>query len=484
MSIRLRLALAFTLATAALFTIGALVFVSTLSSALLGSIDDQLAADLGLAGRYVGHTGASGSATPTPTGSDGSSGEGTTRAAVLPGEYVVQMLDASGRVRGASGDARDTALLSASDRRTASRTRLVVTRSVDGQPTRVAAEPYAGRHGWVAVAAVPLDSYDHTVRDLETGLVIGGVLVVVAAALGSYALARAALSPVERMRREVAALARRADAAEVPVPRTHDELAALAVTMNQLLGRLRGALERQRAFVADASHELRTPFAVLRGELELAGRPGRSGAELRTAIAHAAEEAARLTRLTDDLLVLARSDSDELTVRRENVDVAALLGESVEAARTRASEVGVELQVQSPRPLWCWVDAVRVRQAVDNLIDNALRFAPRGSAVSVRALLTGPSLVVEVSDRGPGFPTEFLPHAFERFARPDTARARDDGGAGLGLAIVRAIAHAHGGNAGAANRDGGGATVHLELPLGGPEPEPGTPLAARGGVCG
>src|SRR5690242_14686147 len=171
--------------------------------------------------------------------------------------------------------------------------------------------------------------------------------------------------------------------------------------MNDLLLRLRAALARQRAFVADASHELRTPFAVLHGELELAGRPGRSKEELTVAVASAAQEADRLTRITDDLLLLARGDEDKLSLRPERTDIAALLARSAERARARAQAAGITCRVDAAPGLTAVVDAGRIRQAVDNLIDNALRFAPRGTEVLISGETAGPALVIEIRDCGP-----------------------------------------------------------------------------------
>ena len=304
-----------------------------------------------------------------------------------------------------------------------------MSRTIDGDPERLLAAPFPGpgHRGWVAVAGVSQDSVDSSVRVLSGGLLIGGAAFVLAAGLGAYWLARAALSPVERMRREVAALSERDTQSSVRVPRTRDEIAALATTMNDILARLHGALARQRSFVADASHELRTPFAVLRGELELAGRPGRSREELAAAVANAADEAARLTRITDDLLLLASSDEERLALRLEPTDVRALLTRAAEVARARAEVAGVTCQVDAPPELEARVDPGRVRQAVDNLIDNALRFAPAGTQIVIRARIAGPELMIEIRDAGPGFPAEFLPHAFERFRLPDTGRARSDG---------------------------------------------------------
>ena len=300
-------------------------------------------------------------------------------------------------------------------------------------------------------------------------LAVGGAVFIAVAGLGAYGLARAALSPVERLRRQVAALSERgaapgAGVAAVEVPPTQDEVAALAGTMNDLLGRLQRALARQRAFVADASHELRNPLAVLRGELELAARPGRGLAELTAAVRGAGAEAERLARLTEDLLLLARSDEGRFGLRLERTDIGILLRRGAKLAGSRLAAAGVTGRVDVPPGTYADVDPDRILQAVDNLVGNALRFAPRGSVIVLAARAGGRDLEIDVSDDGPGFPVGFLPHAFERFTRPDSGRSRGDGGAGLGLAIVRAIAVAHGGTATAANKPGGGAVVRLRLP--------------------
>ena len=451
MSIRLRVALVFALALAVAFALGGWLFVNQLSAAMLKSTDTALAARLSQVGRYTEDN----ENPSTPTVKNGKP---------APGEYITQVVDSSGRVIRASPDAGNVPLLSAAQLEQARNGGLTLTQSRYGEPARIKATPLAEGHGSVAIAGISLEPSEATLRQIIGALIIGGAVLVIAGGIGAYWLARAALAPVERLRRQVASLSERDTGSAVQVPGTHDEIAALAGTMNDLLARLHGALARQRAFVSDASHELRTPFAVLRGELELAERPGRSKEELSAAVASAAAEAERLTRITDDLLLLARGDEATLSISPARTDVALLLAQSAEHAAARADAAGATCRVSVPAGLIAVVDSGRIRQAVDNLIDNALRFAPRGTEVDLCAAMAGQELVIEVRDRGPGFPPSFLPHAFERFARPDLGRARDAGGAGLGLSIVQAIAQAHGGRAVAANRDGGGGAVRLEIP--------------------
>jgi two-component system, OmpR family, sensor kinase len=444
--IRIRVAAVFTLALAMVLVLGSWLFISQLSAVMLRSIDSGLTAQLPLARHYLGATGG---------------GEGRAPAT---GDYVIQVIDAAGRVRGASPETGRAPLLGPAQLAAARAGRVTLNGSFDEDSERFAAAPFAGHPGWVAVAGTSLESYDSTRASMMTGLAVGGAVVVALAGFGAYWLARAALGPVERLRRQAATLSAADAGAGLQVPATRDEIAALAVTMNALLGRLHAALARERRFVADASHELRTPLAVLTGELELAARPGRSAPQLTAAVHSAADEAARLGRITNDLLVLARSDEGVLAVRPQPTVVRDLLERSAAAAASSAERAGVSLAVEAPVGLTALVDPDRIRQAVDNLLDNALRFAPAGSQVRLTARSADDGLVIQVMDAGPGIPQEFLPHAFERFSRPAGDRARSDGGAGLGLAIVAVITAAHGGQVAAANRQEGGAVVTMRIP--------------------
>jgi signal transduction histidine kinase len=212
--------------------------------------------------------------------------------------------------------------------------------------------------------------------------------------------------------------------------------------------RLRAALERERVFVADAGHELRTPLAILRAELELAQRPGRTREELMDAVRSAAEEADRLSALAEDLLVIARADDGQLPLRPATLRAGEVLRAVAARFPGRAAAAGEDVELRA--------DPDRLQQALGNLVDNALRHG--GTHVELAAERVDGSVELHVRDDGPGFPPELLDAAFDRFTRG----AR--GGSGLGLAIVDLIARAHGGEAGALNRPGGGADVWISLP--------------------
>jgi signal transduction histidine kinase len=242
----------------------------------------------------------------------------------------------------------------------------------------------------------------------------------------------------------------------VTVPRADDEIGRLGRTLNEMLDRVEASVERERRFVADASHELRTPRAALTTELELALRRPRSAAELGGALRSAAEESGRLA---EDLLLLARADDGALASAPANVAVAPLLERVARRFRGRAERAGRAVLVAAREGDMIAGDAAALEQALGNLVDNALRHGE--GEVTLASRTAGGAVELHVRDEGPGFPTAFHPHAFDRFSRADDARAR--GGTGLGLAIVLAVAGAHGGTAHAENRDGG-ADMWMALP--------------------
>jgi signal transduction histidine kinase len=329
--------------------------------------------------------------------------------------------------------------------------------------SRVLASPVT-RNGrrLVLIVGATRSNRAETLASFRNELLIAGPAALLLACVVGYFLAGLSLRQVDSMRRRAAAISAETPGERLPVPPTGDELQRLGTTLNEMLDRLEAALDRERDFVADAGHELRTPLALLRTELELALRQGETPEELREAVRRSSQEADRLSQLAEDLLLIASSDRGRLPLRVENVDVADLFASVVNRFVWRANETGAQVHADETDGVEVRGDRVRLEQALGNLVDNALRYG----AGTVRLSATAENAHVElhVTDEGPGFQPQFLERAFERFSRSDPARSR--GGAGLGLSIARTIARAHGGEAHASNRGSSGADVWLDLPSG------------------
>ena len=342
-------------------------------------------------------------------------------------------------------------------------------------PTFVSRGPLPGLDGGARLLAVPVDTpagkrivvvgtstqdTNETRTDLEQLLLVALPVALILASIAGYFLAAAALRPVEAMRARAAEISTAAPEERLPVPGTRDEVARLGETLNEMLARIGDAMARERAFVADAGHELRTPLAILRAELDLALAQGRSPEELRAALASAAEETDRLTQLSEDLLTIAQTEGGRLPLRLEQLRLADVFGPVERRFSRRAAEAGRAIEVGDGSELELRGDLLRLDQAVGTLVDNALRHG--AGTITLTARPAGDAVEIHVTDDGPGFPPDFLDRAFERFTRAPGAR---EGGSGLGLAIVATVADAHGGSAQAANRPVGGADVWLVIPL-------------------
>jgi two-component system OmpR family sensor kinase len=312
--------------------------------------------------------------------------------------------------------------------------------------------------GGEVVVARSLDPRNESLDHLRHQLILFLPLALLAACLGGYALAAGALRPVELLRRRAESVTA-GEPSRLPVPAGGDEVSRLAMTLNDMLARLHAAFAHERRFVADASHELRTPLALLRTELDLALRRPRSREELERALRSAAEETQRLSRLADDLLLIARADQGPLPIRPEVVAADELLADAATRFANRAAEQGREVRVE-PSGLYVDADPLRAGQALVNLVDNALTHG--GGTVELAAEERDGAVVLHVRDDGGGFPADFRSRAFDRFSRADEARSR--GGSGLGLSIVELVAQAHGGHAGVDERSPHGADVWLSLP--------------------
>jgi two-component system, OmpR family, sensor kinase len=300
----------------------------------------------------------------------------------------------------------------------------------------------SGGPGVLVVGTSLVDRRD-ALSSVATSFLIGGVLSLFAASTIGYGVARVGLAPVEAMRRKARTISLSGAPELLPLPPAHDELRRLGETLNEMLRGLRDAFDRERRLVADASHELRTPLATVRLELENALDAQTPDAERRAALLAAHTECLRLTRLADDLLVLARLDDGRLPLRRSRTDLSALLRSVCEQYIDRGRVLGRRVELAVPAGLVVTVDPDRISQLVTNLVDNAWRHGAGTVMISAARVPGGVELVV--SDEGAGLAAEFVGHAFERFSQADPSRSAE--GAGLGLALVAAIAEAHDGDA-------------------------------------
>jgi signal transduction histidine kinase len=389
---------------------------------------------------------------------------------VAAGTAVVQVVDAQGRIVAASAGAdRLVPLLPAAQATALARSRTGV--MLDGRPyglpelLRVVA--VAGRRGEMVIAAVSYDAVHDTLTTVAHVLVIGTPLLLLLMVWVSWLITGSTLRPITALRRGAEQVTAAGGPRGLPVPEARDEVHSLAVTLNDMLSRLATAQQRQRQFVSDTAHELRSPIASIRAQLEVALDHPESQQWDQTA-RDVLADTLRLSRLAEDLLALARLEErgGPAPVTGGPVDMARL----VNGIPGGYAQVPVRVVADAPAPCPVTGDGDALRRMLVNLVDNAVRYAR--SRVTVSARQAGDAVLLTVTDDGPGIPAGHAERAFERFTTLDDARARPDGdvsGAGLGLAIVRATAHAHGGRAWLEDAGPGlRATVRLPLvPAGG-----------------
>jgi signal transduction histidine kinase len=438
LSLRARLILIGVTGVAAALVLGGLLLVSALRLVLVHTVDDGARQTA----RNVAQLIDAGSLPdPIPTA----------------GAQYVQVLDDRSAVRAASiGADRMAPLLTAAELRQARAGRVVVVGGerlgLGGELHVVAIAAGFGTGSRTVVVAAPVREVGQSLATVRTAMLIAGPLLLGVLAVLAWRVVGWTLRPVEELRagaEEISA----SHSGRLPVPAGDDEVHRLAVTLNRMLDRLESARVRQRVFVADAAHELRSPIASLRTQLEVADRLGEPAPtpDLRA-------EVDRLARLVDDLLLLARADEgDPALRRREPVELTGLLTEAAGAC------AGARVEVVPPpeNPHWTTGDPVALRRAVDNLLSNACRHATTRVVLDVRRV--GQRVLVTVVDDGPGIPAADRQRVFDRFTRLDDARARDGGGTGLGLAIVRELVRLHGGGVHLADA-GPGLRVTLNLP--------------------
>jgi heavy metal sensor kinase len=293
---------------------------------------------------------------------------------------------------------------------------------------------------------------------------LGFPIALVVAGLGGYALARRVLSPLQTMARRAERISAERLGERLPIENPQDELGDLARVFNDALARLELSFEQLRRFTADASHELRTPLTAIRTVGEVGLQRDGDTSHYRDVIGSMLEETGRLTRLVDSLLTISRAETGHVQLNRTSFALLDVAREASGLVEVLAEEKDQRLRVEGDTHAMVSADRVLLRQAIVNLIDNAVKYSPLGGAISVRVGQEANQAIVEVEDSGPGIAPEHRAHIFERFYRVDGGRSRESGGAGLGLAIVKWAIEAHAGQVSLVCGDGG-CTFGIRLPI-------------------
>ncbi len=304
-------------------------------------------------------------------------------------------------------------------------------------------------------------------------LVLGLPLVVGLAGVGGYVLARRALAPIDHLGMEARRITAERLHERLSIPNPDDEIGRLAAVINDTYARLETSFDQLRRFTADASHELRTPLAVVRGIGEVSLKETRTATEYKDAIGSMLEEVDRLTRLVDTLLRLSYGDAGTVRLAPETLDVGELSRDVAASLGILAEERSQRLDVDVADHVFVEADRLVLREAISNVIDNAIKYSPRGSTVQVRATAVRGNAVIEIADQGPGVAPEWRSRIFDRFFRVDEGRSRDAGGTGLGLAIAKWAVDVNGGRIEVTdNASGAGAVFRITLPTVAPSARP------------
>lgn len=323
-----------------------------------------------------------------------------------------------------------------------------------------------GRHGTELVLRVvaPAGAFAELTKRFRVGLLVAVALALVLGALGAAAVAQVSLSPLRRLSSDVARIEARSLGTRLSSRGLGPELGVLASAFNAVLARLEQAFEGQRAFVSRASHALRTPLASILTRAEVTLRRERTSEEYRAALEEIAAAASASATLAQGLLALNRADSAKGEAKRERVLLSSLAAELGQLFKVRAEEGGLSLETAAPAELAVEADRSRLRELLDALMDNAVRYTPRGGRVVFEARVEGSDAVLEVRDTGPGIAADERDKVLEPFFRGRAAETTGQPGSGLGLAVVRALAEAEGATLRLDGAPGGGTRVTVRLP--------------------
>jgi heavy metal sensor kinase len=318
-------------------------------------------------------------------------------------------------------------------------------------------------HSYIAQLGAPVAEAYSILQRFQWLLFLSIPLVLAVASAGGYWMSRRALAPVDEITRAARLVSEHNLSSRLAIPSAPDELQRLTLTVNEMLGRLEAAFKRITQFTADASHELRTPVALVRTAAQLALRRERGDPEYREALGQVLDEATRMTGLIESLMTLARVDSGAETLNFETLDITMLVGEACRRSDPLAEAKRIQLDRTLPAPVFVHADANALQRLFLILIDNAVKYTATGGRIRVEIESKGDHVIVSVRDTGIGIPAEDRALIFDRFYRADKARSREAGGAGLGLSIAKWIADAHYGSISVESTPGEGSTFWFEM---------------------
>jgi heavy metal sensor kinase len=381
--------------------------------------------------------------------------------------FLVRLLDAGGKVIGPTSgfDELPASPVNELAARPGQAELTTITDGDDAFRSYAVALIHAGQPAGALQVARDLEEVEETLSQLALALAVILPLTLAVAAVGGIFLAGRALAPVDQMTRAVQEISahdlsqRLQTGAQLP----DDELGRLARTFDAMLARLEEAFRRERDFTSNASHELRTPLTAMRGEIDVTLQRPRSPEEYQRALSELGEGVERLTRLSEDLLMLARADARQLPVSREALSAAQILEATAAEFEALAAARQIRLETASGPPMEFWGDESKMLRVLANLVDNALKFSPAGSRVRLAAASEAGLAVLTVSDEGPGIPAADQPHIFERFYRGHQPGGAE--GSGLGLAIARALVLAQDGTLAVTSDAGHETRATIKMPL-------------------
>jgi heavy metal sensor kinase len=466
-SVRARLTIFYVAVLAVLLlVVGGLIYV-LLARALYARIDEGLLAVMQIATTSLDND--------LAEGQDISDAARSTAAELASRRQMLAIYDASGRLLAESGRDDDVEIhlppVEAIPSGDAQLTTISEARDDDDRHRLATRRVTLLEHNatYIIVAGSSLEPTDEELEALRDTLGYVVPIALLLAGLGGWFLAHRGLAPVVAMAERARRLGGEDLSGRLPVANPRDELGRLAETFNDLLGRLESSMKHQRQFMADASHELRTPITTTRTAANVAlQQRHRDEDEYRHSLEIIEQQATRLSRIVDDMFTLARADAGNYPVRRQPMYLDEVVDEVVSAARIVASTKGVRIERNGASSASLVGDEELIRRMLMNLLDNAVRHSPSGAVVKVAVDPVESGYSIAVADQGPGIPPENQPRIFERFYRVDPSRARGnrDGGAGLGLALARWIAGLHGGTVTLTSSSNTGSTFTVELPSG------------------